>query len=348
MIIDAPILLGFQKAAPRTKSLLSLITDEIASNKYNQISVCAAYASYRGVVLARRLLSRSGSPQFRWLFGLDDYITDPQALTVAAGVHNSELRIVPVLKGRRFHAKAYLLDHSAKGTATLIVGSANLTEAALTKNCEGYILVRATTEENVNVLRTYWEQFWQLGQPATDDLISEYQERHRARKFHLTEVEQERTYTGAPSKSARLVRETLDSSKLAWIELGSNTGGGNQLDIVKDLARFIRLPANHDEGTTVYLPFNSPRGRRQFQITFTKGMWRFMSLQQGFARRLRPDLSKPSPYVLLISRQKDGARSLSIQRVNDTATERMIEESTRHGFVGYSVRGNSGRRFGWY
>src|SRR5713226_5857167 len=103
------IVLGCQRPEKGIKPLLSLMTDEITSNKYTRISACAAYASYRGVVLVRTALSSAGTPKFRWLFGLDDCITDPQAIRVAAGTHNAETRIVAVIPGRRFHAKAYLL-----------------------------------------------------------------------------------------------------------------------------------------------------------------------------------------------------------------------------------------------
>src|SRR2546428_9020949 len=129
------LVLGCQTYEKGIKSLLSLITEEITSNEHTRISACAAYASYRGVVLVRTALSAAGKPEFRWLLGLDDCITDPQAIKVAAGTHNAETRIVPVVSGRRFHAKAYLLDNSSKESASLIIGSANLTQAALTKNC---------------------------------------------------------------------------------------------------------------------------------------------------------------------------------------------------------------------
>src|SRR5882724_1952473 len=124
----ANIVLGCQTYEKGIKSLLSLITEEITSNQYTQISACAAYASYRGVVLARTAISSAGAPKFRWLFGLNDYITDPQAIYVASGMKNAETRIVAVTPGRRFHSKAYLLDSSAKQSATLIIGSPNLTQ----------------------------------------------------------------------------------------------------------------------------------------------------------------------------------------------------------------------------
>lgn len=343
------IVLGCQRQEQGVKPLLSLITDEITAKKYTRISACAAYASFRGVVLVRTALSSAGSPRFRWLFGLDDCITDPQAIKVATGTYHAETRIVAVVAGRRFHAKAYLLDDSDTESASLIIGSANLTAAALTKNCEGYVLLRAETTEEVTALQSYWELFWRMGVPSTKDLVSQYEEKYKTRQFQKSEVEKEGSDTSRTPKTARLIKESLRSSRLAWIVLGSNTGGGGQLDIVKKLLPFLRLPTEYSEGTTAYRTFNSPMGQRRFKLTFTKGMWRFMNLQQGFRQRLRPDLNKPSPYVLVISRGVEGAEaSLKIQRVRSKDTEQMIQESRTNGFVDTSVPGPSGRLFGWY
>jgi HKD family nuclease len=341
--------LGCQRDESGVQPLLALITDEITSNKYSRISACAAYASYRGVVLVRTALSSAGIPKFRWLLGLDDCITDPQAIKVAWGTHNAETRVVAKVSGRRFHAKAYLLDRSPNESASLIVGSANLTGAALTRNCEGYVLVRAETKEEVTSLQTYWDLFWRMGEPLTQELVSQYEEKYSRGRFHAPEIEEESSDAVRTSKTVRLAKESLHSSRLAWIELGFNTGGGGQLDIVKKLSTFLGLPTKYGEGTTVYLVFNSPQGERRFQVTFTKGMWRFMNLQQGFRQRLRPDLTKPSPYVLVISREEKGeAASLSLQRVGSKVIKQMIEESRKNGFVDSSVSGPSGRLFGWY
>ncbi len=74
-----------------------------------------------------------------------------------------------------------------------------------------------------------------------------------------------------------------------------------------------------------------------------------MNLQKGFRQRLRPDLTKPSPYLLVVSRGEKGAEArLSIQRVGSKDTERMIQESRKTGFVDSSVKGQSGRLFGWF
>jgi HKD family nuclease len=341
--------LGCQTYEKGTKSLLSLITEEIASNEYTRISACAAYASYRGVVLVRTAIASAGIPKFRWLLGLDDCITDPQAIYVASGMKNAETRLVAITSGRRFHAKAYLLDLSAKQAATLIIGSANLTERAFTKNCESFVLVRAKTQAQIIELQQYWDLLWRMGEPATRESVSRYEKQCKERRLNYSEVEEESSSAAPTSRTTRLVKRSLDTSKLAWIMLGYNTGGGSQLDIVKRLASFLGLPKSPIQGSTAYLTFNSPLGSKTFQLTFTKGMWRFMNLQQGFKQRLRPNPEKASPYVLVISPgETDTSPTLTIQRLNSQETENMIDESKQKGFVDWSKPGSSGRRFGWY
>jgi len=138
----------------------------------------------------------------------------------------AETRIVAVTPRRRFHAKAYLLDFSAKQSATLIIGSANLTQAALTKNCEGFVLVRAKTRAQTIELQHYWDLIWRMGESATTELVSGYEERYKRRRVHYPEVEEESSDAPPTSKTSKLVKQSLDTSKLAWIVLGYNTGGG--------------------------------------------------------------------------------------------------------------------------
>jgi HKD family nuclease len=342
-------LAGVQGIGGASKTLLDFITEEIDSYRYTRISACAAYASYRGVVFLRKTLENASEPKYRWLLGLNDAITDPQAIRVAMGTRGAETRIVEFPAGKRFHPKAYLLDLDDGSKATLIIGSSNLTESALTKNCEVYSAIRAETAEQVEKLQRYWEGLWNIGEPATEALIRQYNERYERPRYRHPVV-QEETQTTTPSRRVtKVVRESINTSRLVWIVLGRNTGGGNQLDIVQKLAPFLRLPASPREGATKHLMINSPLGDKSYQITFTKGMWRFMNLQQGFTERLRPDQNKPSPYVLVIRRLKNSSvPKISIQRLDSSQTQDMIEQSKKTGFVTSSKPGSGGRLHGWF
>jgi|GEM_PF-2694807 len=328
-------------------SLLSLITEEVQRKRYSNLHACAAYVSYRGVTLLRSVFTQS-KPRFRWLFGLDDGITDPQAIRVAMGTANAQTRLVIGTAGKRFHAKAYLLDGGATSGATLVVGSANLTEAALKKNCEVYAVFQGRGRKAARELGAYWNSFWELGSDANESAINRYEEQRKASRFRDPIVEAENKDEPNP-RGTEDIEETLGTSRLAWIVLGRNTGGGNQLDIVKRLGPFLDLPKHPREGTSETLTFESPRGNLDFRLTFAKGMWRFMNLQQGFQQPLRPNPSEPSPYVLVISRAEEAAHfRLEIRRVGSTSAMRMENHSRKTGFISTSVPGPSGRLFGWY
>lgn len=337
------------------QTLLGLLEKEIASLQYKRLSACAAYASYRGTLLLRSLLSEYDEADYRWLIGLDDELTDPQALRVARETRGSMTRVSELLRTRprrRFHPKAYLLDAGSADHTTLIIGSCNMTEAALKTNCEAIAVYRTKHTKEAGVLREYWESLWRFGQPLTEEILEGYAERFQKTPWRDPVVQEEKA--GDPAKRpphiiARALQRSIGNSKLAWIVLGKNTGGGNQLDIVKNLSPFLGLVVNPLDGKTVHLNLVTASGKRQYQVTFTKGMWRFMNLQQGFSQALRPNLREPSPYILVLERPKSST-SISMRLVDKASAEakRMVENSRKNGFVGMSVPGPSGRRYGWY
>lgn len=328
--------------------LLNFMAKEVITRAYKRISACAAYATYKGTLLVRSLLSGQNDTSYRWLIGLDDAFTDPKALRIAMQTYGAETRFAELQhKGKRFHSKAYLLDSNEQGTATLIVGSCNLTEAALTKNCEVYAACYADTPSEVERLRAYWDMLWEIGNPATDGKVAEYERKFKSTRIRNPVIEAEQS----TPISRKAIGGSINSSTLAWIDLGKNTGGGNQLEIVKALAPFLSLMGKPRQGITQHLLINSEQGTLDYQVTFTKRMWRFMNLQQGFSKLLRPNANSPSPYLLVFKRDPDGALSMRILLSNSDEAKHIMAISAEIGFVGSSVgsvSGASGRRFGWY
>jgi hypothetical protein len=289
------------------------------------------------------------------LIGLDDTLTDPFALSVAMQTNGAQTRVAQLLtKGskRRFHPKAYLIDGSPAGGATLVVGSCNLTEAALKSNCEVFAAYRAQNAKEADELRAFWDSLWKTGQPLTNDIFDEYRAKFLQKARHEPTVQAEapsQKPQKQPKHVAKAINESLANSKLAWIVLGKNTGDGSQLDIVKNLGPFLGLPPDPKDGDHCYLEIDTSLGKKNYLMTFTKGMWRFMNLQQGFQEPLRPDLKQPSPYVLVLERLNDGQ---TIQmRIVPEAEEHaidMIAHSIDLGFAYESKAGASGRLYGWF
>jgi len=349
MINFQNISISVQGIDEENDSLLSVLKAEIEELGYERISSCAAYASRRGVTLVRGLTSSFPNANYRWLLGLDDSFTDPEALKIAMRTHRSNVRVAELLTQkpkRRFHPKAYLLDSNGSDESTLIVGSCNLTERALKSNCEVFAVYRAKTAEDVERTQAYWNQLWAIGQNATEAIVSKYEERFKRTSQREPNI-QEEISTEKPSDELKTaIEESIANTTLAWIEFGKNTGGGNQLDIVKNLAPFLGLPRNPNKGDNGFLNIVTDEGLKTYQLTFTKGMWRFMNLQQGFAFDLRPNEESRSPYTLVVKRADDN--TLSMEVVTTKETYELLTASSESGFVAESVRGTSGRFYGWF
>jgi len=332
----------------RNSQLFDVLRKEVHDYGYNRISVCAAYATLRGVILLRSLLADNDKPSFRWLLGIDDNITDPNAIHVASSSFASQVKLITLLPDRRFHPKVYMLDSKEKNRATLIISSANLTESGLKNNCEVFAVQHANSKKQCREFFKYWDCLWNMGISDYTTLLSDYSMRHKKARRQLPRLEQlERTpsFTGDIQKAN--VRN-ISTASLIWIELGRNTGGGSQLEIVKDMSPFLNLPKNPTKGETCNRNITTLKGTKQYKLTFTKGMWRFMSLQKGFDEPLRPDLSKPSPYILVVEKNKSGPKlTMRIIKKSRAAAVNIITQSKNIGFCNKSVPGPSARQFGW-
>jgi len=96
----------------------------------------------------------------------NDFLAGLPAIVEALKIGKIEVR---VLEEPKFHAKAYITHGKLDvvGSAAL-VGSSNFTYPGLTQNIE--LNLRITTE--VQQLQQWYEKYWELGKPATGDVLS--------------------------------------------------------------------------------------------------------------------------------------------------------------------------------
>lgn len=104
---------------------------------------------------------------------VDDFLRGLPSIVAALKAGKIEVR---VLEEPKFHAKAYITHGrlDVVGSAAL-VGSSNFTYPGLTQNIE--LNLRITTE--VQQLQAWYEKYWELGKPATGDVL-QILERHAA------------------------------------------------------------------------------------------------------------------------------------------------------------------------
>jgi HKD family nuclease len=150
-----------------------------------QLRVAVAFASEAG---ARTLRSLSPSRAFdsvpkRWLVGIENGLTQPEALTYLSDLHDSEVRVPFGEKslergGLRaptfFHPKLYTYD-TADGLH-VVSTSANLTEGGLVRNTEQFLVWRGTRDEPAGLrFNQWWSTMWDKATVADPEFIAAYE-----------------------------------------------------------------------------------------------------------------------------------------------------------------------------
>ena len=140
---------------------------------YDRLDVAVAYATLQGVKALMRILARNPA-QSRWLIGLDDAVTQPEAIDHLMRTPGAEVRIAKLAPRRRFHPKVYRLWASGQPECSLLaIGSGNLTQNGLQDNAEAAVILRSQSEADSALAASTFEELWQLGHtPLADELVA--------------------------------------------------------------------------------------------------------------------------------------------------------------------------------
>ena len=120
------------------RSRMGMTLGRLADPTVTGVRVAVAYTSRRGCeslidVLKTQAGRRWGTAQKALITSFDFYLTEPDAVDIA---HRAGFAVYRGWSpGFAFHPKLYVLD-TASGDARVLVGSANLTEAAHNDNTE--------------------------------------------------------------------------------------------------------------------------------------------------------------------------------------------------------------------
>ena len=108
-----------------------------------------------------------------------DTFTQPKAIRRLLDLSNIELRMYRTGKGDGFHTKGYIFERS--GLYRIIIGSSNLTSAALTANKEWNVKTVSTGDgELLRRIKDEWNQLWNSDSTVlAADYIDEYETRYR-------------------------------------------------------------------------------------------------------------------------------------------------------------------------
>ena len=133
----------------------------------DRVDVLVSFVKWTGFVELRDALRafsdrHGGKPPLRVLTTTYMGATDPEALDALAAL-GADIRVSYDTRRTRLHAKAWLF-HRATGFSTGLVGSSNLSYAALRDGCEWN--VRLSSVDNGPILRKFeatFEQYWEEG-----------------------------------------------------------------------------------------------------------------------------------------------------------------------------------------
>ena len=132
-----------------------------------------------------------------------DYLqfTDPRALEKLAGLSNIEIKFFRTEEAGQagFHTKGYIFDQGQ--LRSIIVGSSNLTQTALTVNQEWNArLVSAAEGEFARQIQTEFDALWEhSASHPLDDVLDDYQV-----EYERTKAVRQRFFSAEPKLSAEL------------------------------------------------------------------------------------------------------------------------------------------------
>lgn len=330
---------------------------QAATAGYDRLDVAVAYATKQGLLTLRGALG--GFPaKSRWVVGLDDAITQPEALTELHALPGAELRLAQLAPTRRFHAKLYRLWRSDDPAATIsAIGSGNMTLNGLRQNGEVAVLATAQSGAEATMLQQQWEAMWSLGVPATTAAIEAYrlvygEVRKKRDKIVAQGVAPPEPSPDAPVPEMSRFDGNPVSAQTAWLEAGSPSAGGRDLEFPKAMMPFFGL-GKSPEHRWIRVP-----GGRRFLLTFTERtdnqMWRLLFTSESIAAAAGRETMRPltggnrSDLAITFTRVL-GSQDLAVDMVMIGGTDHSTLLAKSQAVGGLNrTRNPGGRNFGFF
>jgi len=215
-------------------TLEDALAKAVAGKGFDRIEVAVAYATLQGVKTLEALLSGL-PPESSWIVGLDDAITQPEAIEYLMALPGSKVRLAALAPVRRFHPKLYCLSSSAHADRCVsAIGSGNMTLHGLRKNGETAVILTSETAPDTDALRKQWSSMWGLGEDVTQAAVDAYRVRYKEARKARKIVEKLGAAPPEPEPDAPVEWvSTFDGSQasaiVAWTEGASPSAGGRDL-----------------------------------------------------------------------------------------------------------------------
>ena len=347
-------LIAQSPAAPKSQSLQSAFKADAMAHKFRQLRVACAYATVAGVRSISSSLRCDKFEKTTWIIGLDDYFTQPKALRLIRAMPGSTLRIAKSHASGRFHPKYYLLDIDKKAANRIAyIGSANASAGAITSNSELVCRVETAIATDIDQFESAWDFFLKWSISPTDGLLDDYEER-----FNIAKLKRDKDKT--PGIKVGDILENDDAevdptqSRTCWIEVGSNTMLGKELEIKAEQALFFGLNEHGEDPK--YFKFALSDGsvtdlRLKYQSA--NSMWRLQmndsvpEVKLGLRPLVNGVLGR-STKTAVFRRLKGGRFSLEFPENASPAADSLRSSSFLSGTIGRTRHGPRGRDYGWF
>lgn len=337
------------------RTLADVLGQALAGRDFDRLDVAVAYATRSGIRSLEK--AAGGWPAItRWVVGLDDLITQPEAIDDLISLNPAEIRLASLAtQRRRFHPKLYCFWSSSDESACVaMVGSANMTLHGLTKNGETGVFLVAECPEDVERLKASWAEMSALGEDIAVVDLAAYREAHKkARK-----IQRRLARIGAvpdipeADESLSVFDGDPTTASVAWTEGASPSAGGRDLEFAKPMMPFFGLGPS-----PVVQRFRMVNGD-WFSLTFTERlnnhMWRLLfsreSIQAAVGRdSLRPLSGIERSDLAIVFRKAVGLANYDVEMVviGSPAHAALLAQSQAVGGL-KRTRDPGGRNYGFY
>lgn len=336
------------------------IAAALAGMAVDRLDVAVAYATRPGLAALHGAVG--GWPAVtRWVVGLDDAITQPEAIDDLIALPGAQLRVATLAaEGRRFHPKLYCLWSSTDPARCLaVIGSANMTLHGLHRNGEVGAILAAESAGEADMLKAMWTEMNALGQALTPIALTAYRDTHQKAR----EARRRMAKAGAIPIHAEADEDAADrppfdgdpaSATIAWTEGASPSAGGRDLEFPRAMMPFFRLRGSPAPGR-----FRMANGQ-VFTLTFTmrtdNQMWRLLfsrdAIFAGIGREtLRPVAGRTnrSDLTIVFTRSNGPGADYDIDLVaiGSPSHTALVARTKALGLLA-RTRNPGSRRFGFY
>lgn len=348
-----------QQGTPRKETIRGKLEAKIHAESFDHVRIAMAYVTIAGV---RALLDAFADRKLRgsqWLVGLDDAVTQPGAIDLLIGLDGAELRVATLTKSSlRFHPKVCRFEYSSgKGKEFLMIGSANLTSAALDGNSEAVVFLEGKSPTDKDQFSRIWKDLWSQGHRPTAGELTIYKEEYEALRKAREKVrgKPKAKGLGVYDKQVRILEgdnAELDPThaNICWIECGFITAMGRELEFKAEQGLFFGLKPTG--GKPRVFRFRVSNGkivslRMKYQENH---MWRLQmnndipEVQQGL-RPLGPDgkLGRSEEVAVFTRLDTSDLFRLSFVKLGSREFKRLRKKSRTLGAIGHTTT----RSYGW-